>query len=73
MPVRVRPSAPDAAVDHCDRKGTLRFKRSRFLAEWCNGSTRDFESHSPGSNPGSAAIGIHSPVAQSVERAAVNR
>ena len=44
-------------------------------AEWCNGSTRDFESLSSGSNPGSAARCRleHSPVAQLVERAAVNR
>ena len=31
-------------------------------AELCNGSTEDFESSSPGSNPGSAAR--HSPIAQ---------
>ena len=48
-------------------------------AEWCNGSTRDFGSLGSGSSPGSAARRLrspasrHSPVAQLVERAAVNR
>src|SRR5205809_607532 len=30
-------------------------------AEWCNGSTRDFESLGPGSNPGSAARSVRAP------------
>ena len=40
-------------------------------AELCSGSTGDFESLSPGSNPGSAARAF--PDSSMVERAAVNR
>ena len=33
----------------------------RSTAWWCNGSTGDFDSPSPGSNPGRAAISTHRP------------
>ena len=41
------------------------------IAELCSGSTEDFESFSPGSNPGSAATVFLG--SSMVERAAVNR
>ena len=43
--VRVRPSAPQA----------IEAETGTGYAELCSGSTEDFESSSPGSNPGSAA------------------
>jgi hypothetical protein len=57
--VRVRPSAP-VNYGNCIKD-----------AELCSGSTEDFGSSSPGSNPGSAATAF--PGSSMVEWAAVNR